>query len=119
MRVTDRGKGSRSARAPGGSATAEAAVPLVLLLLPIQPADDDQHAQQCLRLRRVRQRSLAPLGPIRPATEVVPIRSDFKATMGRLFDSNKIHNEAYGRQSKPSFRLAIGPKPKGDDCQES
>jgi RecA-family ATPase len=39
-------------------------------------------------------------------------KSDFKEAMGRLFDTNKIHNEPYGSPSKKTHRLVTGPSEK-------
>jgi RecA-family ATPase len=40
-------------------------------------------------------------------------KSDFKAAMGRLFDTNKIHNEPYGPASRKTHRLVVGPSETG------
>jgi RecA-family ATPase len=38
-------------------------------------------------------------------------KDDLAAAMRRLFAAGKIHNEDYGRPSRPHGRLALGPKP--------
>jgi RecA-family ATPase len=40
-------------------------------------------------------------------------KSDLKAAMGRLFDTNKIHNESYGPASRKTLRLVVGPSETG------